>query len=69
MTYDELRGYLMYYEQNHIHRYNKENKRKTWHSHLKVDIRKEVDENQDEGMTLINRGVRHMLRQTKQKPQ
>lgn len=27
------------------------------------DIGEEVDENQDEGMTLISRGVRQMLRQ------
>lgn len=29
MTYDELRGNLMAYEQNHINRYNKDDKKKT----------------------------------------
>lgn len=33
------------------------------------EIEENVGENQDEGMALINRGVRQMLRQRRQRPQ
>lgn len=33
------------------------------------DVRKEVDENHDEGITFTNRGVRQILRQKWQRPQ
>ena len=33
------------------------------------DIEEEVDEYQSEGTTLINRGVKQMLRQIRQRPQ
>ncbi|KAH0646552.1 hypothetical protein KY284_034436 [Solanum tuberosum] len=70
MTYDELRGNLMAYEQNHINRYNKDEKKKTVAFNVEVyEVEEEVDEASSEGMAFITRGVRQMLRQRKQRPQ
>uniref|UniRef100_M1E0R9 CCHC-type domain-containing protein n=1 Tax=Solanum tuberosum TaxID=4113 RepID=M1E0R9_SOLTU len=70
MTYDELRGNLMAYEKNHINRYNKDDKKNTVaFTAERTEIEEEADENQDEGMALINQGVRQILRQRRQRPQ
>lgn len=70
MTYDELRGNLIAYEQNHINRYNKNDKRKIEaFTTGTLEIEEEIDESQSEGMILINCGVRQMLRQRRQRPQ
>ena len=48
MTYDELRGNLMEYEQNHINRYNNDDKKKTMAfigETLQTDV--EADANED----------------------
>ena len=67
MTYDELRGNLMYYEQNHINRYNKDEKKKVVAFKIEIsNIEEEVNEYQREGMTLINRGVKQMFRRRRQ---
>ncbi|KAH0673702.1 hypothetical protein KY290_025952 [Solanum tuberosum] len=64
MTYDELRGNLMAYEQNHINRYQKDDKKKTVaFSVAPTEVEEDIDETQSEGMALINHGVRQMLRQ------
>jgi len=66
MMDDELRGNLMAYEQNHINTYIKDDKKKTVAFTSETSkVREEVYEYQDEGMTLINRRVRQMLRQRK----
>ena len=45
MTYNELRGNLMAYEQNHINRYNKDDKKKiVAFTGETSDIGEEVDE-------------------------
>ncbi len=44
-------------------------KRRQWHLLLRYEIRDEADENKDEGMDLINHGVRKILRQRRQQPQ
>ncbi|XP_015169912.1 uncharacterized protein [Solanum tuberosum] len=57
MTYDKLRGNLMAYEQNHINRYNKDDKKETVVFTTETSkIGEEADEDQDEGLALINRG-------------
>jgi len=58
LTYDKLRGNLMAYEQNHINRYHRDDKRKTVaFTSGTPEVEEEIDETQSEGMTLINRGV------------
>ena len=48
MTYDELRGYLMSYEKNHINRYNKDDKKKTMaFIGVTLETEEEADENRD----------------------
>ena len=67
MTYDELRGNLMDYEQNHINRYNKDDKKKTMAITAQTSyIREEFNKYQSKGMTLINRGVKQMFRRRRQ---
>lgn len=54
----------MSYEQNHISRYNKDDKKKrVAFADETADAGEEADENQDEGMALITRGVRQTLKQ------
>ena len=49
----------MAYEQNHINRYNKDDKKNIVAFTAETsDIGKEADEYQSEGMSLINRGVK-----------
>lgn len=63
MTYDELPGNLMAYRQNYINNYNKDDKKKTMTFTTEIlDTGEKADENQDEGMTFFNRGVRQILR-------
>lgn len=70
MTYDDLRGNIMAYEQIHINRYKKYDKKKRVAFIVYTsDVGDEADENQDERMTLITRGVRKMLKQRRQRPQ
>lgn len=61
---------LMAYEQNPINMYNNDEKKKvvtfTAETH---EINEEVDENKNEGITLITREVIQMLRQRRQRPQ
>ena len=53
----------MTYEQNHINRYNKDEKKKSVAFTTETsDVGDEIDEYQSEGMTLINRRVKQMLR-------
>ena len=48
MTYDELRGNLMAYEENHINTYNKDDKKKTMaFIGETLQTEEEADENQD----------------------
>ena len=48
MTYDELRSYLMAYEQNHINMYNNDDKKKTVaFIGETLEIEEEDDENKD----------------------
>lgn len=62
MTYDELWENLMAYEQYHINRYNKNDKKKTMEFMVEeFEVEEEVEENQDEGMDFINWGVRQSL--------
>ena len=64
MTYDKLRGNLMAYEQHNINWYNKDDKKKIVAFTIEIsDTSEEENENQDDLMTLINHGVREMLRQ------
>ena len=64
ITYDELQGNLMAYEQNHINRYNKDDKKNIVAFTAETsDIGKEIGEYQSERMTLLNRGVKKMLNQ------
>lgn len=60
----------MEYEQNHINRYNKDYNQKTVAFTAETtEIKEESYENLDEGMTLVTRGVRKMLRQRRHIPQ
>ena len=60
----------MAYEHNHINRYNKDEKKKSVAFTVETsDIGDEVDEYQSEGMTLINRGVKQLLRKRRQRRQ
>ena len=48
MTYDELRGNLMAYEENHINRYNNDDEKKTMaFIGETLQTEEEADENQD----------------------
>ena len=48
MTYDELRGNIMAYEQNHIYRYNKHDKKKiVAFIGFILETKEEADENHD----------------------
>ena len=70
MTYDELRGNLIDYEQNHINKYNKNDKKKiVVFTPETTNIQEEVNEYQSEGMTLTNKGVKQMFRQRRRRPQ
>lgn len=52
----------MSYEHNYTNWYNKDDKKKTVAFTTEASkIGEEIDENQDEIMALINRGVRQML--------
>ena len=60
----------MSYEHNYTNWYNKDDKKKTVAFTTEASkIGEEIDENQDEIMALINRGVRQMLWQRRQRPQ
>ncbi|KAH0765629.1 hypothetical protein KY285_001500 [Solanum tuberosum] len=64
MTYDELRGNLMAYEQNHINIFHKDDKRKKVAFKAgTTEVEEEIDETQSEGMALINQGVRQRHQQ------
>lgn len=70
IIYDELRGNLMAYEQNHINRHdNGEKKKVVAFTAETLEIEEESGENNDEGMTHINRRVTQMTRQRRQRPQ
>lgn len=70
MRYDELWGNWISYKHNHINRYSKNEKIKTVAFTAETTyIGKEVDENQSEGITFINKGVKQMVRQRRRRPQ
>lgn len=70
MTYDELRGNLIAYEQNHINNYSKEERKKVVaFNAVTPGEEKHTDEDNNEGVALINRGVSQILRQRQQRPQ
>ena len=70
MKYDELLGNLIAYEQNHINRYNNNNKKKYVAFTVETsDIGEEVNEYQSERLTLINKWVKQILRQRIRRPQ
>lgn len=67
ITYDELYENLMTYEQNYINSYLKEEKKKFVTFNAKIlEEEEELDKSKSDGMTLITRGVRQMLRQRRQ---
>lgn len=60
----------MTYEQNHINRHdNGEKKKVVAFTAETLEIEEESGENNDEGMTHINRRVTQMTRQRRQRPQ
>lgn len=69
-TYERLRDNLFAYEQNHINRYRKDDKKKPISfSAIRSGEDENIDENNNKRMSLINRGVRKILRQRPQRPQ
>lgn len=70
MTYDELRGNIIAYEQNHIKRHAKEEKKKSVAFNVSNHEDEEHEAEEDnEGYALINHGVIDILRQRRQRPQ
>ncbi|KAH0725399.1 hypothetical protein KY284_001264 [Solanum tuberosum] len=68
MTYDELRGNIMAYEQNHINRFHKDDKRKiVAFTAGTTAVEVEIDETQSEGMSLISQGVRQRPQQERKR--
>lgn len=60
MTYNELRGNIIAYEQNHIKGYNKNDKKKTLA--LTAETTDILEEVENIKAKLINKGVKLMLR-------
>lgn len=70
MTYDGLQSNRLSYEQNHINRHNKEEKKKPIaFSVINSEEDENIEEDHNEGMALINHGRRQILRQRQQRPQ